>query len=471
VTDLTSNEVVRDAASYRDPAGFVYRRSGVLLRQVNRAGFEDWEKFRGSELAQELVGRDQLVAYDSVGLELRATDEAMAVIRPQEIPFVSYPYEWTFGQLQDAALLTLDIQTKALEYGWTLKDASAFNVTFGKARPIFIDSLSFEPHVDGDPWTAYGQFCRHFLAPLALMSGRDIRLGSLLQSVPDGLPLDLVSALLPIRAKADPGIASHLVLHAKAQRQGRGSQGRLSRRLSRGRLRDVVLNLRDVVAKRRWEPGHTEWANYADHNSYSDAATEDKERVFRHFLTRVTGSIGWDLGANTGRYSALMAEAGLSVTALDIDPGAAELHYRSLKSSGRRDVLPLVADIASPTPSTGWAGRERRSLTDRCDADVIAALALVHHVAIGRNVPLPQILELFADLATWAIVEFVPKDDPMVVGMLATRRDVFPNYSVGGFRAAAKDLFEIVEEVPLRSSTRVMFLLRRQQVTTIHPSA
>ena len=224
----------------------------------------------------------------------------------------------------------------------------------------------------------------------------------------------------------------------------------------------MIGNLRSTVAGTDWHPQGTEWADYADHTSYADAASADKARLVDAFLGQVSGPRAWDLGANTGRYSRIAADAGKRVLAFDIDPAAAEQHYRALGKDGRIDILPLVLDLANPSPGLGWAGRERRSLLDRTDADIVMALALVHHLAISRNVPLPMILGLFADLAASAIVEFVPKDDPMVRRLLASREDVFPDYALDGFRAAASERFEIVAEQPIRESPRVMFLLRRR---------
>lgn len=178
-------------------------------------------------------------------------------------------------------------------------------------------------------------------------------------------------------------------------------------------------------------------------------------------MRAVPGSRAWDLGANTGRYSRIAASAGKRVIAFDIDPAAAERNYREVRAEGRRDILPLVLDLANPSPGIGWAGRERRSLLDRADPDVLLALALVHHLAISRNVPLPMLIALFADLAPWAIVEFVPKDDPMVRRLLASRRDVFPDYTLEAFRAAAGQRFEIMRESAIDDSPRVLFLLRR----------
>jgi ribosomal protein L11 methylase PrmA len=458
--------VERDPGSYRDPGGFIYRRDGVLYRQIGAGSIDDWQLFLTSGLAGRLILSGQLIGHEEAPLSVAATADARAVIAPDPIEFISYPYEWTFGELKDAALLTLDVQLSALGAGWTLKDASAYNIQFRNGRPVMIDSLSFEPHENGSPWVAYRQFCEHFLAPLALMARRDIRLAALLRADPDGVPLDLAKGLLPWRTRLNFGLLSHLHLHANAQvrHAADDDNGQTARgvRISRAKLTGLVQNLRNTVAALDWKPGGTEWSDYADNTSYNDRATLAKERLVGEFVRQVPGTRAWDLGANTGRYSRIAAEAGKRVLAFDIDPAAAERNYRQIREEGRGDILPLILDVANPSPGIGWANTERRSLLERADPDVILALALVHHLAISRNVPLPMLLDLFAELAPWAIVEFVPKEDPMVRRLLATRRDVFPDYTLEGFREAAGERWVVASEEPIEDSPRTLFLLRRR---------
>src|SRR4051794_38050439 len=292
--------VDRDPGSYRDPGGFVYRRDGVLLRQVGETLAADWRAFVAIALAAELVEQGRLIPLGEAPPELAATPDARIVLRPEPLEFISYPYEWTFGELQDAALLTLDIQLEALDAGWTLRDASAYNVQFRHGKPILIDLLSLEPHVDGAPWVAYRQFCEQFLAPLALMARRDIRLSHLLRADLDGVPLDLATHLLPWRSRLNPGLLSHLYLHAAAQGRyaANDDEGAAARRarISVGRLSGVVQSLRGVVAGLRWEPARTEWSHYADNTSYSARATAAKERLVAEYVQAAGGDTVWDLG-------------------------------------------------------------------------------------------------------------------------------------------------------------------------------
>ncbi len=460
-------DAARDPGSYRDPAGFVFRRDGVVYRQVDPSFSAEWDAYLSSGLYERLAGEGLVVGHEEVPLDLAAQSPAHAVIRPVPLELVSYPYEWSFSQLQDAALLTLRAQALAAEVGMGLRDASAYNVQFHHGRPLLIDSLSFERAQPDRPWMPYRQFCEHFLAPLALMAKVDIRLGRLLRDNLEGVPLDLAARLLPGRTRLSLSLGPHVHLHARAQRRhaADNAQGGSEATMSAARLATLIESLRDTVAGLSWEPSGTAWADYADNTSYDDGATAAKAGAVRTMLEAVGGERAWDLGANTGRYSAIAAEAGYRVVALDLDPAAVERGYRTLREAGDTRIMPLLADITDPSPPLGWGSAERLGLLERiaADADVILALALVHHLAIGSNVPLPMIATLFARLAPQAIVEFVPKEDPMSQRLLASRRDVFADYTLEGFRRAFGRRFEIVMEVPIEGTTRTLFHLRRHR--------
>ena len=400
---------------------------------------------------------------------------AHAVIAPLPIEFVSYPFEWTFGELQDAALRTLELEAAARQAGFTLKDASAYNIQFWRGSPVLIDTLSFEVVEPGAPWIAYRQFCEHFLAPLALMAYRDIRLGLLLRPYVNGLPLDLASKLLPRRTRLRFGLLSHIHIHARVRRSLRAETAskaddhperkpatRSPRKLSDLGHRALIDSLRSAVGKLTWDPHGSEWARYADQTSYSSKSATSKDRIVRRMIGASSGRVVWDLGANTGRYSRIAADLGRHVIAFDVDPGAAEILYREVRGERLTSILPLVIDVANPSPSLGWAGVERKSLVERATADVVLALALVHHLAIAGNVPLPAVAAWLAQLAPEAIVEFVPKEDPMVEFLLAAREDIFPDYTIEHFRSAVALLFETIAEHAVDGSARVLFHLRRR---------
>ncbi len=456
----------RDPGSYRDPAGFVFRRDGVIYRQIDPSFADDWQGYLDSGLYDRLREEGIVIPHTEVDPDLAAEPPAHRVIRPEPVELISYPYEWSFSQLQDAALLTLRAQSLAAAAGFTLRDASAYNVQFQRGKPLLIDSLSFERAERDRPWAPYRQFCEHFLAPLALMARVDVRLGGLLREYLEGVPLDLAARLLPGRTRLSFGLGPHIHLHARAQRQhaddNAAADAKPEASMSSQKLATLIESLHDTVAGLSWEPEGTAWADYADHTSYGDTATEAKARAVTDALEGIDGQSAWDLGANTGRYSRIAAEAGYRVVALDVDPAAVERGYRAIRADGRTDITPLLGDITAPSPALGWANAERASLLERVDTEVVMALALVHHLAIGANVPLPMIASLFARMAPHAIVEFVPKADPMVQRLLASRRDVFPDYDVEGFVSAFEPHFETVTRTPIAGSQRTVFLLRRR---------
>ena len=451
-------------ASFRDPGGFVFRRDGDIYRQVNEAGREHLDALMSSGLYEELVDAERLVAHEEVPLGEAAADGAYKVLKPQTIPFVSYPYEWSFGQLRAAALLTLDVLTRALDKGVVLRDASAYNVQFRGTRPVFIDTLSFGRLEEGSPWVGYRQFCQHFLAPLVLMSQVDVRLGQLLRVHLDGIPLDLTARLLPRRTRLRPSLLMHVHAHARSQRRHASSSERheeASHGFSLRAFRGLVDSLRGAIERLEWEPPPSTWRDYygeADH--YTDAAAAAKERLVADWIAREQPASVWDLGANTGRFSRIAADAGAYTVAFDVDPSAVELHFRDAAARDERRVLPLVLDLTNPSPAIGWGNDERATVADRGPADLALALAVVHHLAIGDNVPLRRVATYLAGLARALIIEFVPKTDPKVEVLLATREDVFADYDAAGFEAAFSDRFEIVESRTIEASQRVLYLMR-----------
>jgi len=454
----------RHEASFRDPSGFVFQRNGAILRQVNQQYASEYEQLMSSGLYEALVSKRWLIPHEEV-TDDPGDAEHFRTLRPERIDFISQPYEWSFSQLQDAALLTLRIQREALAFDMTLRDASAYNVQFQHGRPIFIDTLSFGHYREGDPWVGYRQFCQHFLAPLALMSRRDIRLQRLLVTHIDGIPLDLAVSLLPRRTWLNLSLTMHLWMHARFQRrfEGGGEQAAAqTRTLAKSAHLNLIRALEGTVGKLDWQPQGTEWADYYRGDSYEEDALEHKQELVEKFLSQISPSHVWDLGANTGVYSRIASKLGARVCSFDVDPACVERNYREVRANGEEAILPLLLDLVNPSPSIGWANRERRALVDRSNADAILALALIHHLAISNNVPLSHISRLLADLSEHLIIEFVPKSDAKVRTLLATREDIFPNYTRAGFEAAFRADWTIAEAVDIQGSERTLYRLERR---------
>ncbi len=458
-----SDEVL--GASFRDPSGFVFEHDGSIYRQVNRSYAPHYDQLMESGLYAELTERGLLIPHEPVDGMTSGWGDPYVTLRPEPIEFISYPYEWTFSQLKDAARITLGVQQAALRFGMTLKDASAYNVQFQRGRPLFIDTLSFEKYEEGVPWVAYRQFCQHFLAPLALMAHRDIRLGSLLRLYIDGVPLDLARSLLPGRAWLDVQLWLHIRLHARFQSRYAADAEAATRvrPVSKRALTNLITALESAIRKLDWKPHGTEWADYDQGDSYTEASNEHKKSVVSDYLDALAPREVWDLGANVGEFSRIASDRGIRTLAFDIDPACVERNYRRIRKSGETNLLPLLLDLTNPSPALGWAHRERASLVQRHSADAVMALALIHHLAISNNVPLPSVAAFFASLASGLIIEFVPKTDPKVRVLLATREDVFPDYTREGFEAAFASHFAIEATTPLAESERILYRMRRRE--------
>jgi hypothetical protein len=425
----------------------------------------------GSGLYADLAASGALVPHTEVPGPEPADPQAYKVIRPEPIPFISHPFEWCFSQLRDAALLTLRIQERALESGMCLKDASAYNIQFRRGRPILIDTLSFEKYREGQAWPAYRQFCQHFLAPLALMSKGDARLGSLSRIFLDGVPLDLASSLLPKRTWAQTGLLLHIHLHAKSQRAF--SRTRLPgpdappkpksgepMRMGKASLIALLASLGKAVAKLACATSVTEWGNYYADNSYAEASLEAKHRIVAEMLRTLRPARVWDMGANSGAFSRIASGMDIETLAFDLDHSAVEANYLRCRDSREANLLPLVLDLVNPSPAMGWANRERQSLEQRGPADVCLVLALIHHLALSNNLPFSLISEWLHKLGRHLIIEFVPKSDPQVRRLLETRPDIFPDYHEAAFLTAFAEHFLVRESLPVTGSDRKLFLLQ-----------
>jgi hypothetical protein len=438
-------------SSFRDPSGHLFERDGVLYRSVAARYAAHYDRLMSSGLYDRLVEAQLLVPHE----EVTPSADAHRVLRPQRIPFVSYPYEWCFGMLRHAALATLRIQTLALEHGMSLKDASAYNIQFRDAKPCLIDTLSFEIRDEPRPWIAYRQFCEHFLAPLALMAQRDARLNVLSAAFLDGIPLDLAAKLLPLRCRLRPALALHVFAHARVQRNTGAT--RRPRPFSQRAMRGLIESLRGAVRALHYRPRGTVWGDYYGQTNYEASAEATKQRLVGAMLDRIAPRTVWDLGANDGRYSRLASERGAFTVAFDLDPAAVEAGYRATRQGKRSNLLHLRMDLSNPSPALGWAHRERDSLLDRGPADCVLALALIHHLAIGNNVPWPQLVAFFRRASRHLIVEFVPKQDSQVVRMLASREDIFEAYDAEHFERAFAREFDLRERLPIEGSLRTLY--------------
>lgn len=457
---------IRIAASFRDPNGFIFKQDGILYRQINQSYASEYSLLMESGLYARLIKAGLLIPHKESSVPPVEPVQGFKVIQPEYVPFISYPYEWSFGLLKEAALATLSIQKRALKAGMTLKDASAYNIQFVGGRAVLIDSLSFDIYHEGEPWVAYRQFCQHFLAPLALMAYTDIRLNQLLRVYIDGVPLDLASRLLPFRSRLDFGLLTHVHLHARLQKQSanptaqtKGSSGKVTKQAMQG----LIESLEATIRKLNWKPAGTEWGDYYNITNYSDTAFQHKQSLISSWISRVAPKLVWDLGANDGTFSRLAGDRDILAISYDIDPAAVEQNYQQVKAKKERNIIPLLLDLTNPSPAIGWHNRERDSLLNRAPADLVLALALIHHLAISNNVPLPQLADFFADAGKWLVIEFVPKSDSQVQKLLSSRKDIFSNYTRESFEDAFQERFVIHEKISVQDSERHLYLMETKE--------
>jgi hypothetical protein len=461
----------RERSSFRDNSGFVFYAGDSVYRAVSSNFRNEFDALNTSGLFDSLISSAQLIKHS----EILPPDWANLLVDPagiykvlkaEKVPFISYPYEWCFQQLKDAALLTLDIQLKALDHGMTLKDASAYNVQFVDGKPVFIDSLSFEPYKEGETWVAYRQFCKHFLAPLSLIAKVSPELRKLSQVYIDGIPLSLTSGLLPWKTRFSPFYQLHIHYHSKLELKYAADTKVSARQqklhLSKNRLVAIIQHLKSGITSLALPANKTEWSDYYSECTYTDAALEHKKTLVESWAQSLQPQMTFDLGCNTGVFSeAVRAHSG-QVVSSDLDHLAIERLYLKIKKSDTRNILPLVIDLSEPSAAIGWANEERRSFADRAKADLVLALALIHHLSIGNNLPFDKVAEYFSAIGQSLIIEFVPKDDIQSQRLLVTRKDVFDWYDQQTFETIFGRYYNIAKKEKINGTDRVLYLMSRK---------
>ena len=458
------NQVIE--SSFRDRCGFLFVSDNTIYRQVDRCWRDEFDFFIDSKLYKTLTEKGLLIPHEEVDLAGALTSDAYKILKPVQIPFISYPYEWAFSQLKDAALNTLEIQIEAMRRGMTLKDASAYNVQFLNGKPIFIDTLSFKKLKPGKPWDAYRQFCQHFFAPLTLMSKVDCRLSSLSRIYIDGVPLDLAAKLLSSVERFSFPSLVHIFMHSKAIIKYGSNPDSARKKGSMGRygLQGLVENLKSAIERLKWQPSGTQWAEYYQATNYSDEAMNRKMGLLEVFVKAIEPrpKLALDLGANDGTYSRILGKHCNSVISADIDHAAVEKNYLRVKTDADKNIYPIVLDIGNPSPDIGWANLEREAFFKRKKFDLVVSLALIHHLAISNNVPMKKVARFFHGICSYLIIEFVPKEDSQVQMLLSTRKDIFPDYNLSIFEHEFSQYFDILKSEKVTGSYRTMFLLGRK---------
>jgi hypothetical protein len=469
-TPETPTRPTLELGSFRDPESRVFYSGGDVYRSLSAEGLEDFKAVAATKFWEEYQGNGGIVATELVegtaDLPETMVKASAGVLKHERIPFVSYPYEWPFSMLRDAALLQLDLTLAALEEDMILKDASPYNVQFKGAKPVFVDVGSFEKLRDGEPWAAYRQFCMLYLYPLLLQSVKDFDPRALLRGNIDGISPAQMRRLVSFRDRFRKGFYLNVFLHAKleAKHADRGKEVKAEVKKAGFKKELIVANvrrMRKLVAGLEWNPPPGVWVAYGERNSYSDDDAKRKDEFVREVATSERWGLTWDIGCNNGRYSRIAAEGSDHVMSVDYDQGPIELLHRTLHEEGDEKILTLTMNLADPSPGLGWRGVERKPLWDRGKPDLLLALALIHHVTIAANVPVQEFVDWLATLETALVIEFPTREDVMVRTLLGPKREgLHPDYERENFERLLAEKFEIERSERLESGTRLLYFAR-----------
>jgi SAM-dependent methyltransferase len=463
-----TNEPVIEPGSFRDRTATVFYHRGDVFRGLTERAHRQWQALSTTDFYRRYVLNGGLVQTRQVDPSTVLPSEHQrwtAVLRHARVPFVSYPYEWPFGMLKDAALLQIDLLLAALDEGMTLKDATPFNIQWNGTAPVFVDVASFERWVRGELWVGYRQFCQMFLYPLFLQAYRDVPYHPWLRGSLEGIEAETCRRMMSARDFLRRGVLTHVYLQARAQAAWRASTRDIRAELratgfGTTPIENNARRLRRLVAGLRWKRGASRWSEYGSCTHYKPEDAARKRDFVREVVHLRDWPLVWDLGANLGTFSRIAAERANYVVAIDADHLAVERLYQQLKVENSRTILPLVGDLADPSPDLGWRNRERRQLAERGRPDLVLCLALVHHMVIDSHVSLSELLDWLAGLGADLIIEFVTRDDPIVARLLHNRDDQHADYTLEAFDRELALRFGVHKREPLSSGTRVMYYAR-----------
>lgn len=455
-----------EAGSFRDPSSRVFYSDGGVYRALSERALADWNRLMSTSFFPRRMEEGSIIGSELVDdVDLPPGDWA-GVLRHDPVPFISYPYEWTFSMLKDAALLQLDLLADALAEDVILKDSTPYNMQWRGTRPVFIDIGSFETLEQGDVWVGYRQFLRMYVYPLMLRAYKGVPFQPWMQGAMEGITAGEMRDLLSGSDLFKKGVPLHLSLQARAERKHVESSRDVRSEMKEAGFKKEMIEanvrgLRNVVNKLDWDPSDSTWNKYAAECDHVSLQRDAKTVFLRKVLEIETPSLVWDVGANDGHFSIVAAEKADLAVAMDGDEVVLEALYRSRRGSDG-NVQILLQDFAAPSPGLGWRGKERSSLEDRARPDLVMCFAVIHHLVIGRNIPLADVMSWLHDLGGRVILEFVSPEDPMVQVLTANKRphEIHADYSEDSFRALIEGRFEIEMEEPLPGETRRLFSLR-----------
>ena len=461
-----------ESGSFRDRKAKVFYHKGGVYRVLSRAAMSNWDALSATRFFPRFSGSGKIVRTEIVNSsdspEVQPQGQWVGVLKHERIPFISYPYEWSFGMLKNAGLLQIELLLEALKEDLILKDSSAFNVQWRGSAPAFIDITSFEKLAPGEPWIGYRQFCQLFLYPLLLQAYKDVPFQLWLRGSLDGIESEDLVRLMSARDFLRPGVFTHVFLQARMQSRFGNSQRDVKRDLRKAGFSKqlIVSNLKRIhklIQGLKWEPVRSVWADYAVTNAYSEEERERKAAFVRKVVHSCFRELTWDLGCNTGVFSRIAAENARYVVALDADQLAVERLFQALKAERIKTILPLLNNLADPSPNLGWRGLERKSLANRGKPELVLCLALIHHLVIGANIPLGEFVEWLASLGADLVIEFITKKDALVQTLLRNKEDNYSDYDQEYFEECLSKAFDLVRHEKINSGRRILYYAKSKQ--------
>lgn len=461
-----------ESSSYRDPMGRVFLVNDRVLRTITTRAENGYKNLRDSGTLNELIHKKWLIDTWEIPKTdidtLNLPNDVTHVVEHRALPFISYPYEWTALQLKDAALFHLEFHLHLLERGWNLSDATAFNIQFDliSGKPIFIDFLSIIPYEEGSYWLGQNQFCEQFLNPLLIKYHKNINYNSWYRGSMQGISNSDTDKILGPNKYLSPTVLINTILPSKLQKNAVGIKKNSNKKAKKLTKRPfpksaLIKNLNDLKKYIQnldiTKNSESIWKNYSENTTYSPTSSTKKKKFVGKFCQQEKPKILWDLGCNSGEYSKLALDNGAnSVVGFDFDLEALSQAHRNLSEKDKSFVA-IFMDATNPTPDQGWELKERKSLFRRKNADAIIALAFVHHLIIGKNIPLDSCIKWILSLAPQGIIEFVEPTDETVQEMLMLREDIFDGYNYENFKLTLEKHTKIIEEIKLEDSGRVLF--------------
>ncbi len=454
-----------DPGSFRDPLSKVYIDGDTVLRGLSHAGLADFDAVAADPFFTKLMDDGLVVRTDRLAEGSHPLqDDWAGVLRHERIPVVTYPYEWTFEMLRDAALAQIEVTRRAVAAGYSVKDATSYNVMFDGIRPVFIDIGSFEKPHRREQWPGYRQFCELFLNPLVLQAAAGVGFHPWLRGATGGINVTDAASVVPLRKRLRHGLLVHLTLQARTARkamaadpasEGPSKAGAKTAGFSPTLVAAQLDNLEKTVRALRWKAQKSVWSDYTDRSHYTGDDLPAKRAFVGAAVEKLAPGLVLDVGANDGMFSLLALEHGAQrVVAADFDHLVVDKLYRHLRDSGEQRILPIVLDLVNPSAGSGWRGRERQPFVDRIRPDLVLCLAVVHHLALTNTVPFDEIVEFLAELGPNVVVELPHPDDPMVKLLLSRKRPgLFDHYNRDNWEASLARRFTIEERDVLETRT------------------